>query len=108
MKKRVAYRIVDDVGEAVERFRREEGIPLGRVSVRRTMDMVYFEYECDPDTGALEPYDPEADIAYLEQIANDIRAGRARLAEHDPIEVEDDWEDEEAPILYHVGRLDWQ
>lgn len=84
----VNFRIDDEVKESAERALKAMGLNMS-TAITMFLTKVGREQRIPFEITA-DPFYSESNMRYLEKIIDDIESGRAKLTEHELIEVDDD------------------
>lgn len=88
MMTQVNFRIDDEVKESAERALKAMGLNMS-TAITMFLTKVGREQRIPFEITA-DPFYSESNMRYLEKIIDDIESGRAKLTEHELIEVDDD------------------
>ncbi|MDE6745437.1 MAG: type II toxin-antitoxin system RelB/DinJ family antitoxin [Oscillospiraceae bacterium] len=84
----INFRIDDEVKESAERALKAMGLNMS-TAITMFLTKVGREQRIPFEITA-DPFYSEKNMKYLEKIIDDIESGRAKLTEHELIEVDDD------------------
>ncbi|MBD5147068.1 MAG: type II toxin-antitoxin system RelB/DinJ family antitoxin [Ruminococcus sp.] len=84
----INFRIDDEVKESAERALKAMGLTMS-AAITMFLTKVGREQRIPFEITA-DPFYSEKNMKYLEKIIDDIESGRAKLTEHELIEVDDD------------------
>lgn len=88
MMTQINFRIDDEVKESAERALKAMGLNMS-TAITMFLTKVGREQRIPFEITA-DPFYSEKNMKYLEKIIDDIESGRAKLTEHELIEVDDD------------------
>lgn len=83
----VSFRIDSEIKQGAERVLDDLGLSMS-AAITVFLKKVAREHRIPFDL-SVDPYYSESNIRYLEKVKRDIDEGRAHIAEHDLIEVDD-------------------